>query len=73
MKKEIKITKEVIVSEVIKKYPKTSFVFMDYGLYCFSCPLAQDDTIEEAAKIHHLDLKFFLKDINKVVQKSSKK
>ena len=69
MKKKIKIkiTKDMSIGEVIKKYPKATFVFIDYGLHCVGCPMAQNDTIEEAAQIHNLDYKALLKDLNKRV------
>jgi hybrid cluster-associated redox disulfide protein len=60
-----RITKEMRISEVIKKYPKTIFVFLDCDLHCIGCPAAQDETIEEAAKIHLLDLNKLLSDLNK--------
>lgn len=66
MKTKTIITKEMTISEVAKKYPKTNFVFMDYGLHCIGCPAAPDETIEEAAIVHHLDADKLLKDLNKV-------
>ena len=68
MGKPQKITKEMTIGEVIKKYPKAIFVFMDYGLHCVGCPMAQNDTIEGAAQIHQLDLDKLLKDLNKVAK-----
>lgn len=65
MAKKVFITKEMTIGEVIKKYPKTVFVFMDYGLHCVGCPLAQNDTLEGAAKLHRLNLKKLLEDLNK--------
>lgn len=59
-----KITKEMAISEAVRKYPKTAFVFMDYGLHCIGCPAAPAETIEEAAKLHRLDLDKLLKDLN---------
>jgi len=64
-----KITKEMTIGEVIKKYPKTAFVFIDYGLHCVGCPMAIPETIEEAAKLHRIDLKKFLEDLNKAIKK----
>lgn len=61
-----KITKEDSLGEILKKYPKTLLVFMDYGLNCAGCPLAQTETIEEAAETHGLDLAKLLKDLNKI-------
>lgn len=72
MKKTASITKKMKIGEVIKNYPKTVFVFIDYGLHCVGCPMAggeNPETIEEAAKLHRIDLKKFLKDLNKVIKK----
>lgn len=68
MEKAIKITKEMAISEVLKKYPKTAFVFRDYGLHCVGCPMAVPETIAEAASLHRIDLKKFLKDLNKAIE-----
>jgi len=63
------VTKEMTISEVAQKYPKTAFVFIDYGLHCIGCPVAPDETIEQAAKVHQLDLNKFLKDLNNAANK----
>ena len=63
-KEPSKITKDMTISEVAKKNPKTAFVFMEYGLHCIGCPMAPDETIEEAVKLHRLDLDKLLKDLN---------
>lgn len=67
MKKKTKITKDMSIGEVIEKYPKSTSIFIDYGLHCVGCPMAQNDTVEEAAQIHNLDFKSLLKDLNKKV------
>lgn len=67
--REQKITKEMTISEVARKYPKTAFVFMDYGLHCIGCPAAPDESIEEAVKLHRIDLDKLLKDLNGAVTK----
>lgn len=69
MTEKTKITKEMTIGEIIRKYPKTVFLFIDYGLHCVGCPIAQDETIEQAAKVHRIDLKKFLEDLNKTIKK----
>lgn len=69
MTEKPEITKEMTIGEVIRKYPKTVFLFIDYGLHCVGCPIAQDETIEQAAKVHRIDLKKFLEDLNKAIKK----
>lgn len=67
-----KINKEMVIGEVIKKYPKTIFIFLDYGLHCIGCPMSgteSGETIEQAAKLHRIDLKKFLEDLNKAIKK----
>jgi hybrid cluster-associated redox disulfide protein len=71
MKKAARITKNMKVDEVIKNFPETAFTFIKYGLHCVSCPMAAGEnveTIEEAAKLHRIDLKKFLSDLNKAVK-----
>lgn len=53
------------IREIIKKRPGSVFVFMDYGLHCISCPMAQEETLEDAVKVHRLGLDKILKDLNK--------
>jgi hybrid cluster-associated redox disulfide protein len=62
------ITKEMSIGEVIQKYPKTTFVFLEYGLHCVGCPMAAPETIEEAVKLHGINLKKFLEDLNKIAK-----
>lgn len=63
-----KIIKEMTIGEVIQKYPKTAFVFLDYNLHCVGCPMAAPETIEEAAMLHGINLKKFLEDLNKITK-----
>ncbi len=71
MRKWQKITKEMKISEVMQKYPKSSLVFIDYGLHCIGCPMAKGDeaeTIEQAAILHRIELGNFLDDLNKAIK-----
>jgi len=66
--KSEEISSKMTISELIRKYPKTVFVFLDYGLHCVGCPMALPETIEEAAKLHNIDLKKFLNDLKKAIK-----
>jgi len=69
MKNIQKITKEMTIGEVLRKYPETLPLFLNLGLHCISCPIAQGETIEQAAKAHNIDLDKFLQDLNKTIKK----
>ena len=69
MKKKPKITKEMTIGEVIRNYPETLPLFLNHGLHCVGCPIAQGETIEQAAKVHKIDLDKFLQQLNKTIEK----
>jgi hybrid cluster-associated redox disulfide protein len=62
------ITKEMKISEVIKKYPKIFPIFLNYGFHCIGCPSALSETIDDAAKVHGVELKKLINDLNKAVK-----
>jgi len=66
IKKEAKqkISKDMTLAEAVSRYPKTIPVFMKYGMHCMGCPMAMQETIEEGATVHGIDLKKMLKDLN---------
>lgn len=64
-----KITKEMTIKEVVQKYPQVVTVFIDYGLHCVGCPLAQGESIEDAVKLHQIDIEKLLEDLNEVANK----
>jgi hybrid cluster-associated redox disulfide protein len=64
--RNMKITKESIVGQVVREYPATIAVFRAHGMGCLGCPSASGENIEKAAGIHGLNLEELLKDLNKV-------
>lgn len=64
------IKPNMIIADVIEKYPEAIRVFFEYGITCVGCFLASDETIEQGISAHGLDVKKFLKDLNAVVQDS---
>ena len=64
-----KITKDMVLGEVIMKYPRTMEVFFKYNLPCAMCHFASGETIEQAAELHEVNLVKLLKELNKTVEK----
>lgn len=69
MKKPSLVGKEMLVSEVIKKYPETIPLFLERGLHCIGCAFAKDETLGEAIEAHLINLDEFLEALNKKVKK----
>lgn len=69
IKMKEKITKDMLLGEVVNKYPKAVEVFMKHGLPCAICGAAFSETVEQGAASHEIDIKTLLKDLNKVASK----
>lgn len=76
----MKITKDMIVEDVLTKYPETLSVFVRQG-HCFGLlanPVARKSlaklvTIGQACKLHFIDLEKLMKELSEVVEKTGGK
>jgi hypothetical protein len=72
----MKITKDMVVEDVLTKYPETLDVFVKQG-HCFGLlanPIARKSlaklvTIGQACKLHFIDLEKLLKELNEAAEK----
>jgi len=69
MNKE-KITKDMILGEIVSKHPETAEIFFKHGLPCAMCHVAFYETIEQGALSHGIKLKPLLNDLNKSLKKT---
>ncbi len=66
---KIKISKEMTLAEAVSRFPETIEVFLEHGMGCFGCGIAQFETIEQGAVAHGIDVKKLMNDLEKVVKK----
>lgn len=59
------ITKEMTIGEVIKANSNKAEVLLQFGMGCVGCPSAQAETIEEAARVHGIELEQLLEALNR--------
>lgn len=71
MNKEGKITEEMTIREVITDYP-TVLETLSESLngQCFGCPMAQIETLAQAAKHHGVEIDKIIDDLNAKISKS---
>lgn len=76
MNKKIKITKDILIGDLVEKYPKLAKVLVeDYGFHCIGCMAAGMESLEEGATVHGMDEKEITKliaDLNNRVEKDGK-
>lgn len=67
-----KITKEMKIDEVIKKYPETLSVFEKFGIHCISCIAASFESIEQGAVAHGINIDKLVEELNNKATKVQK-
>ncbi|MCC5909005.1 MAG: DUF1858 domain-containing protein [Clostridiaceae bacterium] len=63
----MKITKNMTIGEIIRKYPQVIDTLMSFGMGCMGCPSAQVETLEEATKVHGIDVGTLEKALNEAI------
>lgn len=63
-KKENAITKNMIIDDVIKLDQRLGDIFMGFGMHCIFCHMGLEETVEEAAAVHEVDVDFLVKKLN---------
>ena len=64
------ITKDMLIMDILEKYPQIAPILMGYGLHCVGCSFSSFDTLEGAINIHGMDDETFemlLKDVNTTI------
>ena len=61
----MKITKDILISDILKINPNAAEILMRYGMGCLGCPSSQMETLEQAAEIHGLELNDLLEELNR--------
>ncbi|MBR4124521.1 MAG: DUF1858 domain-containing protein [Clostridia bacterium] len=63
---KIQITKDMTLSEVLAYRNQAPQILLGFGMHCFSCPISQMETLEEAAEVHDCDLNLLLEKLNEI-------
>ena len=70
---EAKITKEMLIGEILREYPESIKVFRKYlGKSCFDCPGQNHEDIEFGSVMHNADMDAVLRELNEIAGKGKK-
>ncbi|MBP3448680.1 MAG: DUF1858 domain-containing protein [Clostridia bacterium] len=63
-----KITKDMIISDVLKVDTELAPFFFAIGMHCLGCPSAAGETIEEACMVHNTDCDALIEKMNNFLE-----
>lgn len=69
----MKIKKDMTISQLLKIDQTLADVLMGFGMFCVLCHMGENETIEEAALAHGIDLDFLLEKLNEQYNMNHKK
>lgn len=61
------ITKDMIIGDILDKYPTTAPLFLNMGMHCLGCPASRGESIAEACMVHGADADQLVKALNDAV------
>ena len=59
------ITKDMLIGDVVKKYPESIEIMLEHGMECVGCHVATWETLEQGASGHGIKVDKLLEDLNK--------
>ncbi len=63
-----KITKDMIISDILKINMGCVPILLNEGMHCIGCPASQGESLEEACMVHGLDADELVKKLNDFVE-----
>ena len=61
------VSKDMLIGDVVSKFPPSVKVMSDHGLHCIGCHVATWETLEQGCQGHGLDVDSLVKEINKAI------
>lgn len=61
------ITRDMIIADIISRYPQTLQIFRQYHLECWECQIAELETIEHGAGVHKVAIGELLEALNRSI------
>jgi len=60
-----KITKDMLIGEILQAKENAAQVLMAAGMHCLGCPASQGESLEEACQVHGIDCDKIVEELNK--------
>jgi len=62
------ITKDMLIGDILEKYPQSVEIFSKYGFHCIGCVISPYESLEDGAAVHNIPLGPLLRDINAAIK-----
>ncbi len=60
----MQITKDMTIGSILDADRDTAKFFLEMGMHCLGCPSARGESVEQACRVHGVDVDELVKKIN---------
>lgn len=58
------VERETLIKDIVKLGPDAIKTLMNYGMGCIGCPASQNESINDAASVHGINVEELLSSLN---------
>lgn len=62
----MKVNGKTLIKDIVNMGPKAIEILISFGMGCIGCPSSQNESIEDAAAVHGIDLENLLQSLNNI-------
>jgi hybrid cluster-associated redox disulfide protein len=62
----MKVDGKTLIKDIVNMRPKAIEILMSFGMGCIGCPASQNESIEEAAAVHGINVDNLLQSLNNI-------
>ncbi|WP_097025453.1 DUF1858 domain-containing protein [Clostridium peptidivorans] len=62
----MKVNGETLIKDIVNMGPKAIEILIGLGMGCIGCPASQNESIEEAAVVHGVNVENLLQSLNNI-------
>jgi len=68
-----KVTKDMLIADVLRMDRGTAPIFIKYGMHCLGCPSSIGESIEDACAVHGINADELVAELNKYFEEKEGK
>jgi hybrid cluster-associated redox disulfide protein len=68
-----RVTKDMIISDILKLDRGTIPILLSIGMHCLGCPSSSGESLEDACAIHGIDVDQIVKELNDFLESKDAK
>lgn len=62
----MRVEENTLIKDIVNMGPKAVETLMSFGMGCIGCPASQNESIEEAAAVHGINIENLLESLNNI-------